>query len=123
LGQRTSGVRAGWAGVVNPEDATTDRLEGEAEAIRRHLDELLSELDRRRKSAVATTERVKEYAGPVLVGVVALGVCTGLVVRYVHRRRARSRLLRIRAQRWVLAQPWLKEISRSAALRRVRELV
>jgi hypothetical protein len=55
-------------------------LEAEAEALRRRVDQLLDELDRRRTTTVSAVALLRRYALPALVtaAIVAGGVYAGL---------------------------------------------
>lgn len=68
--------------------ARTAEIEIEAAAIRQRLDELLDELDHRRRRAFVGIEQVKAYGLPALAGAALVG---GVVALVAWRRRAAAR--------------------------------
>lgn len=73
------------------------RLEREAEEIRKHLDGLLGELDRRRHAAADLTKQIGRYLVPAAISAVALGAAVWGVTALVRRRQAYNRRLLTRA--------------------------
>jgi hypothetical protein len=70
--------------------ARTAEIETEAAAIRRRLDELLDELDDRRRRAVFSVAQLKAYALPALAGAALVG---GVVAVVAWRRHVAARRL------------------------------
>jgi hypothetical protein len=74
---------------VSPIDPNTRAaaLEAEAEALRRRLDELLDELDRRRHRAAGAVGLWRKYGVPVLLAAVVLSGGAYAVVSWRARRK------------------------------------
>jgi hypothetical protein len=70
---------------VDPE-ARARMLEAEAETLRRRLDELLDELDRRRRRAAGGLALLRRYGVPALVAVAMMSGGVYAVTRWRRRR-------------------------------------
>jgi hypothetical protein len=100
----------GTGGVSPPDPARRAALEVEAAALRQRLDELLDELDLRRRRTAGAVALLRRYAVPTLVAaaVISGGVYAAIVWRerriapwYARAARARaSRLIRLLPPRW-----------------------
>lgn len=78
---------------VNP-DAEPHRLEREIETLRSDLDDLVGELDRRRRKAGWIVMLLRAYAGPLSVaGALVLTSLTVRWLRHRHPQTWRARLL------------------------------